>query len=60
MEKIHVGFSINMHDKDGDKYDDCILLHFNDTFLLRLADKNALDDLINTLQSIKKEINETT
>lgn len=53
---IEVGFSIDMHDKDGDKFDDCLMLHFNDTFLLRLADLKDLDNLIKQLSNIREEV----
>ena len=53
---IDVGFSIDMHDSDGDKFDDCILLHFNDTFLLRVADLPELDFLIKQLENVRTEI----
>lgn len=53
---MKIGFSIDMHDKDGDKFDDCLLLHFNDTFLLRLADVKELDEVIKKLQEIKTEV----
>ncbi len=55
---IDVGFSIDMHDKDGDKFDDCLMLHFNDTFLLRLADLKDLDSLIKQLSNIREELYE--
>ena len=53
---MNIGFSIDMHDKDGDKFNDCLLLHFNDTFLLRLADVKELDEVIKKLQDIKTEV----
>ncbi len=53
---MDIGFSINQHDKDGDKFDDCLLLHFNDTFLLRLADVKELEEVIKQLQTIKNEV----
>lgn len=53
---MNIGFSIDMHDKDGDKFDDCLLLHFNDTLLLRLTNVEELDEVIKKLQNIKKEI----
>jgi hypothetical protein len=53
---IDVGFSIDMHDKDGDKFDHCLLLHFNETFLLRLADLKELDRLIKQLSNIREEV----
>ena len=53
---MNIGFSINQYDKDGDKYDDCLMLHFNDTFLLRLADVKELEEVIKQLQNIKNEV----
>ena len=53
---MNIGFSVDMHDKDGDKFNDCLLLHFNDTFLLRLADVKELDEVIKKLQDIKTEV----
>jgi len=53
---MDIGFSIDMHDKEGDKFDDCLLIHFNDTFLLRLAGANELDEVIRKLHDIRKEI----
>lgn len=53
---MNIGFSINQHDKDGYKYDDCVILHFNDIFLLRLSDVKQLEDVIEQLQNIKKEV----
>lgn len=53
---MEIGFSINMHDKDGDKFDDCLLLHINDTFLLRVADVKELNEIIKKLQDIRTEV----
>lgn len=53
---IEVEFSIDMHDKDGDKFDEGLILHFNDTFLLKLADLKDLDNLIKQLSNIRKEV----
>jgi hypothetical protein len=53
---MNIGFSIDQHDKDGDKFDDCLLLHFNDTFLLRLSDVKELDEVIKELQDIRTEL----
>jgi hypothetical protein len=53
---IKVEFSVNLHDRDGDVIDSCILLHINDTIILKLNNLNELDGLINGLQNVKKEI----
>jgi hypothetical protein len=55
---MDVTFSVNMHDKDGDVFDKCILLHFNDTFILKISDLKELDNTIKQLQDIKTEITE--
>jgi hypothetical protein len=55
---VDVGFSVDMHDKDGDVVDSCLMIHFNDTFLLRLSDLNEMDILIKKLQNIRQEISE--
>lgn len=57
---VTVGFSINLNDKDGDSFDNCILLHFNDTFILKLSDLDDLNSLITQLKNIEDEIIETT
>lgn len=56
QSSVEVGFSIGMNDRDGDKFDDCLLLHFNDTFLLRIADLKDLDNLIKQLSDIREEV----
>ncbi len=56
---MEIAYSINQYDKDGDKHDDCVIIHINDTFLLRLSDVSELELFIKKLQNIKNEINET-
>ena len=53
---IDIGFSIDMHDNEGDVVDSCILLHINDTFILKLNNMSELDNTIKQLQDIRKEI----
>jgi|688.fasta_scaffold520739_2 hypothetical protein len=55
---VNVGFSVNMCDKYGDKFDDCLLLHINDNIILRLSNLQELDRLINQLKNIRDEIDE--
>jgi|LakMenEpi03Aug12_release.lakeMendotaPanAssembly.Ray.scaffolds.fasta_scaffold00478_64 hypothetical protein len=50
-------FSVNEYDKDGDLINKSILLDFN-KFIIRLDDLEDLEDLINQLVDIKKEIQE--
>ena len=58
MKMVSVAFSINLYDKDGDKFDDCLLLYIDDNLLLRLSDLKDLDNLIKQLQSIRNEVAE--
>ena len=53
---MEIGFSVNMHDSDGDKWDDCILIHINDTFILRFSDTNELKDFVNRITDIQDEL----
>jgi hypothetical protein len=50
-------FSINQYDKDGDTWDECVLVHVGTT-ILRFSNVNQLDTFINRLQGISKEIKE--
>jgi len=52
--KVH--FSVNLYDKDGDKYEDGIYLHLENGTILRMKDMNELDQFIKNLETIKDEI----
>jgi len=51
-------FSINLHDKDGDVYQECLLIHLEDKCILQLKNKADLEELIKNLNQIKKELEE--
>jgi hypothetical protein len=51
-------FSINQHDSDGDIYDSCILIHLDNPLIIRLKDLEDLNELIENLQRVSKEISE--
>lgn len=53
---MDVGFSLNLHDKDGDLWSKCLLLHFDETLILKLNDVKDLQDLIKQLKKIEKEL----
>lgn len=55
---MNITFSVNLYDHEGDCYDECILLHINDTSVLRLNDKKELSELIRQLLIVKEEIDE--
>lgn len=54
---MNVTFSVDQHDSDGDVYDECLLLHVDKNLIIRL-ERNGLDDFINSLKLIQKELKE--
>ena len=53
---MKVSFSINQYDEDGDAFDQCLLLHFGETSIIRLASVQELKEVIENLNKIVKEI----
>lgn len=56
MSKIT--FIKNIYDRDGDVYDDCILLLLSDVHILRVKDTKEIKAIIERLKRIVKEIDE--
>lgn len=56
QKNMEVGFSVNLHDKDGDVWSKCLLLHFDETIILKLNGVKDLKDLIKQLKKIEKEV----
>lgn len=54
----NVSFSINLYNAYGDKFDNCLLLHIKDDFILKLEGLKALEEFIEQLQKIKQEVKE--
>lgn len=54
---INPTFSVNLNDEDGDVYDECLLLHF-DNFIMRFTNLEEYDKFIDNLKSMKGEIKE--
>jgi len=52
---MDVGFSVNLHDKSGDAWSKCLLLHFDENLILKLNGIKDLKDLIKQLKKIEKE-----
>ena len=52
---MEVTFSVNRYDYEGDLLDECVLLHLGKNTIIRL-EKDELQDLIDRLERIKKEI----
>ncbi len=54
---MRVTFSVDLHDRDGDVYEECLLLHVGESTIIKLK-KNGLNDFINSLKIIQKELKE--
>ena len=54
---MKVTFSVDLHDRDGDVYEECLLLHVGEGTIIKLK-KNGLNDFINSLKIIQKELKE--
>lgn len=55
---MRASFSVNLHDSDGDVYQECLLIHVEDRWILQLKNKADLEELIKHLNQIKKELDE--
>ena len=55
---MDITFSVNLHDSDGDVYDECLLLHVGGNVIIRL-DRDGLPQFIEQLERINKEITES-
>lgn len=53
---MDVAFSVNLHDKDGDVFSECLLLHFDERLILKLDGVQDLKKLIKKLKKIEKEV----
>lgn len=57
MTKNDITFSRNLYDSDGDVYEECLMIHFdNSGITFHLKDVEELKDIIKQLQEIVKEI----
>lgn len=57
MTKNDITFSRNLHDSDGDVYEECLMIHFDvRRITFRLKDVEELKDIIKQLQQIVKEV----
>ena len=43
---MRASFSVNLHDSDGDVYQECLLIHLEDKCILQLKNKADLEELI--------------
>lgn len=57
MKKIT--FSVNLHDTDGDVFEECILLHIENVTILKVKNIEEIQTMIGNLNNIVEEIQET-
>jgi hypothetical protein len=55
---MRASFSVNLHDSDGDVYQECLLIHLEEKVILQMKNKKDLEELIKHLNKIKKELDE--
>jgi len=53
---MKIGFTVDLHDSDGDVTSECIVLHLSDVTMLKIKDIKELDQIIKNLKDIKKEL----
>ena len=53
---MKIGFSVDLHDKDGDVFDNCIILHLGDMTMIRINNVDELEQIIIDLGDIRTEL----
>lgn len=53
---MEITFSQNFYDRDGDVWDECILIHCGDNTVLRFGDMNDLSKFIEGVKKCRDEI----
>lgn len=52
-------FAHNLYDKDGDEYENCLLVFIGDTTIVKFRDSIELEQFANRILASLKEIRET-
>ena len=55
---MDIGFSINLHDRDGRTYEEGFFLHIEPNTIIKIKDIKELNQFIKQLNKIKTEITE--
>jgi len=53
---MKIGFSVDLHDKEGDVYDNYIVLHLADMTMIRIENVKELEQMIIDLSDIRTEL----
>jgi len=56
--KTTYSWSINLHDKDGDIYESCILVHIGDELIVKFKDLDHLETFANSILKSLPEVRE--
>jgi hypothetical protein len=56
---MKLAYSVNQYDKDGDCYEECIMIWIDDKFLLKFNNLNEYDEFIDKLKWMRGQIVET-
>ena len=52
------GWSLNLHDRDGDVYDECLLVHVGEDTILKFTSVEELDAFADKIKGSIREIKE--
>jgi hypothetical protein len=52
-------WSKNLYDRDGDEYEDCLLVFIGDNAIIKFTDSVELEQFANSILGSLKEIRET-
>lgn len=55
---MKASFSIDQHDKDGDVFDECILLHLEPNTIIRFENYREFSAFVDSLPSVRDELRE--
>lgn len=53
-------WSVNLHDKDGDTYENCLLVFIGNNTIIKFKDSVELEQFANRILASLKEIRETS
>ena len=56
--KYDLTFSVNLHDEDGDVYEECIMIHLGNGVILQFENMDSYERFIDNLNGMKSEIRE--
>lgn len=55
---MNYSFSVNLHDRDGDKFDDGVFAHIGDNTIIKFKDIDELEKFANDILGSLEEIRE--